>query len=559
MAKSIVRFFCFMCSLVAIAAGATPYVEIDESETIKLVEDNLWFKTQPQNANPNFEQITQLFAHAEPVLSTIGGTGAYVTKINISNTFASPQARFVKLHSNYLDIGTAYWQPEQGKAIDLKSFGQMDGTNPKLAHSQAFSIALNSQASGTLWIYIQAKQFATPVTVTIYSEPAFYQNQFTTNSISTITFSVMLTLGLIACFIYFRTQYLVTLACAGYIGLHGLGWFVASGSFGHLFNGIPFNPVYFGMLIFPFAIACACQFTKLLFNCQQDHPRLATAFNTLAIASMSVGILMLFLSFNAAFILSHVVAAIWTPLCIGTGLFMLSKNDFRAKYYLIGNLVYGLSLSFYIVSHLLKLNGNIYPELIVQIALTIDCACILMSLAEWLQIQQKEYRHSYAVSRIDPLTQIGNRFAQTEKLAGLTGGYCLTFIDLDGFKAINDKHGHDMGDKCLVETVDVIQNHLGRLGVIFRSGGDEFILVTDVADVGHSERLIKTISSTLLNADKALQQTKWQGISFSFGIASSFETANQSDCLALADQRMYQHKQDKKNERHTFTQTIKPS
>ncbi|WP_413701604.1 diguanylate cyclase [Psychromonas sp. KJ10-10] len=251
----------------------------------------------------------------------------------------------------------------------------------------------------------------------------------------------------------------------------------ASGSLGYLFNVPGINLVYSGIMLFPFVVTSACQFTKLLFNCESEYPKLSKVLNLLSIISLMLGILMLFLPFTISHLISHIIAVIWIPLCIGTGIFMQSKKDYRAKYYLLGNLIYGIALAGYVLTNFYKIGWDISTELIVEIALTIDCMCILLCLTKWMQIQQKEFNRSYVISRIDPLTKIGNRFAQNEKLNSLTGHYCITFIDLDNFKKINDKFGHDEGDRFLVETANLMKANLKGIGSIFRCGGDEFIWV----------------------------------------------------------------------------------
>lgn len=536
---------CFFAMNVS-SINAEPSITLDDSNKIELSEHNLWRQTLPLDKPASFVELNKMYQTASQVSSTFGGSGAYVTKIKLANSKGRKDTWFVNVNAVYLDIGTAYWQPDHGKIIALESFGQIESSSPKLAHSQAFSLTLNHEESGTLWIYIQAKMFATPVLVKLYSKAEFYNSQFLINSITSISFTVMLALALIAFFIYLRTKYLVTLACSGYIGIQGLGWFAASGSLGHLFTVSTFNPVYSGILIFPFAIASACQFTKLLFNCQKEHLKLAKTFNWLSVACVVLGLLMPFLSFTVNFLISHIIATIWIPLCIGTGVLMLAKKDFRAKYYLVGNSLYGLTLTGYVLSHLYQVDWDISLEVIVQIALTIDCICILLSLAEWLQIQQKEFHRSYAISRIDPLTKMGNRFAQNEKLASLTGPYCITFIDLDGFKKINDEFGHDEGDKILTTVADIMKKKLHELGSIFRCGGDEFILVVVMKNPQQVKPLLTQITALLLEAEKEMQQRGWKDGGLSFGIAASFETLNQSECLSLADQRMYKYKQNKK-------------
>lgn len=546
MTKNIVLFILLIFPMIASSIYSEPPVKLDSTNQIEFNEKNLWHQVQSLDKTPSFTKLNQLYQGANQVTSTFGGRGAYLTKIEIANNTEEKNTWFANVSAVYLDIGTAYWQPEHGSAVLLENFGQLENNNPKITHSQAFSLPLNSKESGTLWIYIQAKLFATPVVIKIYNKADFYSRQFLINSITSISFTVMMTLALIAFFVYLRTRYLVTLACAGYIGIQGVGWFTASGSLGHLFTVSSFNPVYIGILIFPFAIASASQFTKLLFNCQQEHPKLAKTFNWLSVVCLSLGMLMPFLSFTMNFLISHIIATVWIPLCIGTGILMLAKKDFRAKYYLVGNSLYGLTLMGYVLSHLYHIDWDISLEVIVQIALTIDCICILLSLAEWLQIQQREFHRSYAISRIDPLTNMGNRFAQNEKLANLTGPYCITFIDLDGFKKINDKLGHDEGDKILISVADVMQRKLHELGSIFRCGGDEFILVASIETSQQVEPLLAQLTDLLLEAEKEIQKRGWEDGGLSFGIATSFETLNQSECLSLADQRMYKYKQSKK-------------
>ncbi|MEH6443140.1 MAG: diguanylate cyclase [Oceanospirillaceae bacterium] len=546
MIKHIVLFTLFLFLIFAGSVSAQPYVNLDNIAKIELNEHNLWLQTQSLETGPSFVELTRLYESANRAISILGGSGAYITKVKLSNITKQKNAWFVNIQTNFLDIGTAYWQPDNAEPILLARFGQLESENPKLAHSQAFSLPLDHNESGTLWLFIQAKMYTTPAVIKFYSKTEFYSKQFFTNSITSISFAVMITLALIALFIYFRTKYLVTLACAGYIGLHGLGWLTASGSLGHLFKVSAFNPVYTGIMIFPLAIAFASQFTKLLFNCQRNHLKLAKVFNLLSIVSLILAIVMLFLPFTVSYAISHAIAIIWIPLCIGTGIYMLGKKDFRAKYYLIGSLIYGSALALYVLSHIYKLASSISPELIVLMALTVDCICILLSLAEWLQLQQKEFYRSYSNSRIDPLTQIGNRFAQNEMLSNLTGHYCLTFIDLDNFKKINDKFGHDEGDKFLLATASIMQKRLQGLGSVFRYGGDEFILVVAIKSEQLAESRLIQISDIIQKAQQELQQTGWEYAGLSFGIATSFETLDPSECLSLADQRMYEYKKANK-------------
>lgn len=549
MKRNIILFTLYALFILFINIGtinAQPYVTLNNADKIELNEQNLWIQTDSLETNPSFPMLSRMYQNGEPIKSTFGGSGAYVTKLNLNNTKTENDTWFVNINAVYLDIGTAYWEAEDGKVIALENFGQVDSSAPRLAHSQVFSLPLKHKESGTLWVYVQAKMFTSPVLMTFYSKDSFYHNQFMINSINSISFTVMITLALIAFLTYIRTKYLVTLACTGYIGIQGFGWFAASGSLGYLLSIPGINLVYSGIILFPFVIVSASQFTKLLFNCQYDHPKLSKIFNQLSILSLISGILTFFLPFTVSHLISHILAIIWIPLCIGTGVFMQSKKDYRAKYYLLGNLLYGLALAVYVLTNYYKVDWDIASELIVEVALTLDCMCILLCLTEWMQIKQKEFNRSYAISRIDPLTSIGNRLAQNEKLSSLTGPYCITFIDLDNFKKINDKYGHDEGDRFLVDTANLMEENLKGIGSVFRCGGDEFIWVVPIENKKKSASLLSQLSNLLQKMEQDLRERGWKNAGLSFGIATSFETQNHSECLSLADQRMYKYKQQHK-------------
>jgi diguanylate cyclase (GGDEF)-like protein len=83
----------------------------------------------------------------------------------------------------------------------------------------------------------------------------------------------------------------------------------------------------------------------------------------------------------------------------------------------------------------------------------------------------------------DSLTGLGNRLhfrdqLETElDLAGDSKQVALLLLDLDGFKQVNDAHGHDIGDALLIETARRLREVVGRRGLVSRLGGDEFTVI----------------------------------------------------------------------------------
>ncbi|MDQ2075973.1 sensor domain-containing diguanylate cyclase [Marinimicrobium sp. ABcell2] len=154
----------------------------------------------------------------------------------------------------------------------------------------------------------------------------------------------------------------------------------------------------------------------------------------------------------------------------------------------------------------------------------------------------------------DPLTDLPNR-AQLlsildDALTTASDGNAVTlaFVDLDGFKAVNDQHGHDLGDKLLKAVADILRSLIRRSDFLGRLGGDEFLLVFRGTDAGHG--IQKTLKG-ILRAIKHLRhvEDKEVSITASIGAVTCSAGANISAEVLIkhADQLMYQAKHQGKN------------
>ena len=540
-------YFLGLSLLVFASQARTFSIDVSKDLPVYIPEHRLWRAVPELPDKVSFTDIEK-HAHQIPQTSVLGNRGAILAFIGVKNPTLGPVNRYLKIDANYLDRGIAYWQPSEGDPEILSEFGQPASQTPHLAHSQVFVFTLPARSEGRLWVYLDAKQYAVPVNLTILTPAAFHNTQVKTNTTAILSVGVMLTLALIALLVFFKNRYSVALACAGYIGLHGVGWFAAAGSLGALLPATTFNPVYWGMLIFPFAIAAASQFTRLLFNCATVAPRLAAGLRYLSLLSVGIGVIGLIAApFHVSFWSAHFIAATWVLVSITTGIYMVRKlGDYRARFYLLGNVCYGVSLIYYMVAHFYWRGEILGPESAVMIGLTVDCICILMSLAFWLHHQQAEYLQTFTLSRLDPLTNIGNRLAFTEALEQHTQQYCLAFIDADGLKKINDKYGHKAGDLFLVECSQLLVANLPGDCILYRTGGDEFVALQGVSLSAEAFTVEAQIRRAILAAERALQADTWTESGLSFGVASSREAESHSACLSLADERMYQQKMQKK-------------
>jgi diguanylate cyclase (GGDEF)-like protein len=164
------------------------------------------------------------------------------------------------------------------------------------------------------------------------------------------------------------------------------------------------------------------------------------------------------------------------------------------------------------------------------------------------------------IAHYDPLTGLPNRSLLSDRLQqamaqSLRRGASLAiaFLDLDGFKTINDKHGHDAGDRLLVVVAERMRHALREGDTLARLGGDEFVaILIDLPDI---ETCLPTLTRLLESAaEEVLDQERSLRVSASLGVTFYPQMAEieADQLLRQADQAMYQAKLAGKNRYHVF-------
>nr|WP_171033014.1 diguanylate cyclase [Qipengyuania marisflavi] len=155
-------------------------------------------------------------------------------------------------------------------------------------------------------------------------------------------------------------------------------------------------------------------------------------------------------------------------------------------------------------------------------------------------------RHSQNLALTDPLTGLLNRRALldfAEALGTVPGTYRMLLIDIDFFKAINDRHGHDMGDQVLAEIARLIQLRSGNNVSAARLGGEEFALL------GTREALPEAVAVALVSEIRSHLMPHGDQVTVSIGIAEG-ELGQESHWRALfsrADVALYRAKNGGRN------------
>jgi diguanylate cyclase (GGDEF)-like protein len=145
----------------------------------------------------------------------------------------------------------------------------------------------------------------------------------------------------------------------------------------------------------------------------------------------------------------------------------------------------------------------------------------------------------------DPLTRLFNyrgfqaAIDDVNSRRAEQGGIAVVYIDLDGFKAVNDRYGHEVGNQLLKEVAHRLQEAVRPRDTVARVGGDEFVvLLRDIKDRGHAEqvahRIVATASSPVLLGGHLLPVRLSEGVTFSNDAHESL-----GSLVNEADARMY--------------------
>lgn len=162
----------------------------------------------------------------------------------------------------------------------------------------------------------------------------------------------------------------------------------------------------------------------------------------------------------------------------------------------------------------------------------------------------KEKRYELELAKLahrDPLTDLLNRKALLEAFEVLrqsTIGGALMFIDLDDFKANNDRYGHKFGDSLLLKIAEMLRLELNESSTIARLGGDEFVVLLDTSDRAKLAVIASRVLSLFSKPVTVESREIWVGMSIGIScfIEQSFTVVYEQ-----ADNAMYEVKRQGKN------------
>ncbi len=162
---------------------------------------------------------------------------------------------------------------------------------------------------------------------------------------------------------------------------------------------------------------------------------------------------------------------------------LLGLQKGNILYFIFGILVWFTTL--YGTQHWALQDPYLY---LLNISLTLFVGGIVVYHAERISNDLVKAFHKSSIT--DPLTGLWNRKMSDDMLDRVTDesiryekNYSMILLDIDFFKKINDKYGHDVGDKILVEFAKIVQENTRKSDMLFRWGGEEFLIILPNTDI----------------------------------------------------------------------------
>ena len=175
-----------------------------------------------------------------------------------------------------------------------------------------------------------------------------------------------------------------------------------------------------------------------------------------------------------------------------------------------------------------------------------------ISQAKEQEAKLQEMAYFDALTKLANRAQLSDRLHQAISLAERSGRIlAVCYLDLDGFKPINDTYGHQVGDLLLIEMAKRFKELVRSGDTVARVGGDEFIFLLDLGKSAECEHVIQRLLE-VINQPVEIEGAS-MSVSASIGITLYPTDHSAPDVLIRhADQAMYQAKQMGKNRFHVF-------
>ena len=423
-------------------------------------------------------------------------------------------------------------------------------------------IRLAPGASATIIEWIDSPFYQAPPSLRLFTEAEYRRLTTVENTLILGSLGALGALAVFNLFVHLMKPDRATLFYALYLFMYLIAWAQEFHLPAHILGWHNLHWLYvpFFLLALPHT-AFYVEFLQL----RQHFPRLAK----LSRINYVLPLLMLpstVLALPYAPLLATLTISVWLSLALICGIASLRAGMRQARYFVLASCALMVPATIILPSNFGLVAPPVYnPELLTLLGGTLDALLLAFALAHKLRllVQEKELAmqqlsQSIILARTDHLTGIANRHAFDEQLALRYAtergdkdddGLALLLIDLDGLKSVNDRDGHARGDALLRDFAGGLMQLLREDVAVYRLGGDEFTILARQRDVAG-------LLTALQQLEQTLRRRGYPQAGASVGWATAVESPSADAMVALADQRMYEHKTSRRRARYSDSDAV---
>jgi len=438
-------------------------------------------------------------------------------------------------------------------------FAQTDRPVRFSRHHLALELPHDLHAGEPVYVQIAADSFTRQIRADITDMATYQAEDLNHVRLTTLFSSVQFTMILAALCLWLVLRDRVLLYFIGYTGCQLMNQLLMSGEMYELPGGsllVPLGthaPWLFVALSAPLLFSFILEFCEL----RQITPRPARALGYMRWPYVLIAALLCFPFAErmhllaSAYNLWFIVTSLWA---LGTIVLAASRHGRQARFFLVAWLPQVLLTVMRLGQILLALDQPRWLEYGLPFATAFCSIVVTIGLADLSLRARRERDVAHHLADHDALTGLLNRRALVARLhEAVTQArpkhqpLALIFLDLDHFKSVNDRYGHQTGDACLRAVAAAIADELRPMDSLGRYGGEEFVALlpatTHEQAMAVGERIRRSIESLHVHSrGNSLQTT------ISMGVASLIGPADTADDLiARADAALYRAKTQGRN------------
>lgn len=547
-----VALYFFLLFTVSVAAQAAPVINISP-DAVQLTDFPIeYFIDDSQSLD--YPAVREK-PFQETANTTALGTQATVTwyRMALHNPSAQEQALFLHLPQAYHVRSVDIFEEHAHNLTQHASINLNDASDHPLMHRGTLVYPFLVPAGDTTVLYVRSKVYTHQ-----WFSSEIYDDQQSRKALVGGHLDIALLVGMMVALVfyngllYFATSRKENIFYSLYL-ISGLVWIALSyGLISKAFNVYGDHVFILNLSVFSMPIFLVL-FMMAIFETgkfyRTEH-RALQGLLALLTASFVYGLF----DIQSALKPASGLAALMMVVTFSVSMSLFRKGNPLVKFFLIGHTFFVIFNGFAVTYYMGIVEPNYINSHGVGIGIVLEALTLAFIISHRIKIledirsKQTELKRQAAT---DPLTKLYNRRYLMaggdyllEKAKSNTESLSVIMIDIDHFKAVNDKHGHDIGDKVLVEVASVFRRFSRDRDLIARFGGEEFVILLPGA--GHTEaqecaeRIRRGVEQLHIN----LGDGPTLQVTVSLGIAEVNVTATESleNAIKRADKALYQAK-----------------